>query len=150
MTSDYKIEIIGRGEEMLYTDSDIELLLTRTYCDGHRLFCESTTGVHNGLVLPFNKRRQIIENLCEFFDTKNKPSIFVIDEADKDLQALERLFKDLISQGNKLSLEYDSAGKREKAKDDMYIGILKAGKKLSIHGVEISCVEDYWRWKRDA
>ena len=104
------------------------------------------TGVHSGPVLPFKKRRQIIENLCDYFDTKNKPSIFVLDEADKDRQALERLFKDLISQGNKLSVEYDSAAKREKAKDDMYISILKAGKKLSINGVEISSVEDYWRW----
>ena len=150
MTSEYKIEIIGRGEEMVYTDGDIELLLVRTYCDGHRLFCDSTTGVHSGLVLSLDKRRQIIENLCDYFDTKNKPSIFVLDEADKDLQALERLFKVLISQGNKLSVEYDSAAKREKANDDMYIGILKDGKKLSIQGVEINSIEDYWRWKRNA
>jgi hypothetical protein len=46
-------------------------------------------------------------------------------------------------------VEYDSAAKREKAKDDMYISILKAGKKLSINGVDINSVEDYWRWKRD-
>jgi hypothetical protein len=150
MTGKYEIEIMGRGEEMLYRDGDIELLLERTYCDGHRLFCDSTSGVRGGLVLPFGKRRQIIENLCDFFDTKNKPSIFVVDEADKDRHALEQLFKDLVSQGNKLSVEYDSAAKREKARDDMYIGVLKAGKKISINGVEIRSVEDYWRWKQDA
>jgi hypothetical protein len=150
MTGKYRIEIIGRGEEMLYSDSDVELSLDRTYCDGHRLFCDSTVGVRGGPVLPFEKRRQIIENLCDYFDTKSKPSIFVLDEADKDRKTLERLFEDLISQGNKLSVEHDSAAKREKAKDDMYISILKAGKKLSIHGVEISSVEDYWRWKHDA
>jgi hypothetical protein len=44
-------------------------------------------------------------------------------------------------------VEYDSFAKREKAKDAMYISILKAGKKLSVHGVEISSAEDYWRWK---
>jgi len=150
MTDKYEIEIIGRGEEISYSDGDIELSLDRTYCEGHRLFCDSTIGVRDGLVLPFKKRRQIIENLCDYFDTKNEPSIFVLDEADKDRQALEQLFKDLISQGNKLSVEYDSAAKREKAKDDEYIGILKAGKKLSIYGVEISSIEDYWRWKHDA
>ncbi|MGD8814661.1 MAG: hypothetical protein PVI78_09320 [Anaerolineales bacterium] len=149
MTGNYEIEIIGRGEEMLYSDGDIELMLERTYCDGHRLFCDSTRGVRGGPALPFEKRRQILENLCDYFDTKNEPSIFVLDEADKDRQALEQLFQDLISQGNKLSVEYDSAAKREKAKDDMFIGILEAGKKLSIHGVEISSVEDYWRWKND-
>lgn len=150
MTGKYEIEIMGRGEEMLYRDGDIELLLERTYCDGHRLFCDSTSGVRGGPVLPFIQRRRIIENLCDFFDTKNKPTIFVLDEADKDRQALEQLFKDLASLGNKLSVEYDSAAKREKARDDMYIGVLKAGKKISIHGVEISSVEDYWRWKQDA
>ncbi|MGD8815071.1 MAG: hypothetical protein PVI78_11425 [Anaerolineales bacterium] len=150
MTGTYKIDIIGRGEEMLYSDGDIELTLVRTYCDGHRIFCNSTLGIHGGLVLPVKKRRQIIENLCDYFDTKIKALIFVLDEADKDRQALERLFEDLISQGHKLSVEYDSAAQREKAKDDMFISILKAGKKLSIHGVEISSVEDYWKWKHDA
>ena len=150
MSGKYEIEIMGRGEEMVYRDGDIELLLERTYCDGNRLYCDSTSGVRGGPVLPFIQRRQIIENLCDFFDTKNKPTIFVLDEADKDRQALEQLFKDLVSIGNKLSVEYDSAAKREKARDDMYIGVLKAGKKISIHGVEISSVEDYWRWKQDA
>jgi hypothetical protein len=150
MTSKYEIEIVGRGEVILYSDGDIELSLDRTYFDGHRLFCDSTSGVRGGPVLPFEKRRQIIENLCDYFDTKNEPSIFVLDEADKDRKALERLFEDLISQGNKLSVEYDSAAKREKAKDDEYIGVLEAGKIISIHGVEIGSVEDYWRWKHDA
>jgi len=36
-----------------------------------------------------------------------------LDEADKDRKALERLFKDLVSQGNKLSVEYDSPAKRD-------------------------------------
>ena len=147
MTDKYKIEPVGRGEEMLYSDSDIELSLERTYCDGHRLFCNSFIEVRGGPLIPFSKRRQIIENICDYFDTKNAASIFVLDVADKDRQALEQLFKDLISKGHKLSVEYDSATKREKFRDDMNISILKAGKKLSINGVEINSVEDYWRWK---
>jgi hypothetical protein len=149
MAGKYKIEIVGRGEEMLYSDGEVELSLVRTYSDGHRLFCDSISGVRDGLVLPFEKRRQIIEDLCDYFDTKNRPSIFVIDEADRDRQALELLFRDLISQGNKISVEYDSAAKREMARDDMYISTLKAGKKLSINGVEIGSVEDYWKWKNN-
>ena len=150
MTAKYEIEIIGRGEEMLYRDGDIELLLERTYCDGHRLFFDSTSGVRGGPVLPFIQRRRIIENLCDFFDTKNKPTIFVLDEADKDRKALEQLFKDLVSLGNSFLWNSTAPLNSEKAIDDMYIGVLKAGKKISIHGVEISSVEDYWRWKQDA
>jgi hypothetical protein len=47
-------------------------------------------------------------------------------------------------------VEYDSAAKREKAKDDEYIGVLEAGKIISINGVEIRSVEDYWKWKHGA
>jgi hypothetical protein len=146
----YKIQIAGRGENMVYSDSDLELSLERTYCNGHRLYCNNTAGEHGGPALPFVKRREIIENLCEYFDTKNEPSIFVLDETDKDRKELEHLFSNLASKGHKITVEYDSAKNREQVQDEMYISILKAGKKLSINGMEIESVEDYWRWKRDA
>ncbi len=145
----YTIQIQGRGEEMVYADGDIELQLERTYCNGHRLFCDNTSGA-NGPALPLSKRREVILNLCEFFNTKDAPTIFVLDERDRDRQQLEMLFAELASQNQKVSVEYDSAEKRKKVLDDMYVGILKAGKKLSIKGVEIKSVEDYWRWKRQA
>ena len=145
----YTIQIQGRGEEMVYADGDIQLQLERTYCNGHRLFCDNTSGA-NGPALPFNTRRKVILNLCEYFNTKDDPTIFVLDERDKDREALEMLFAELASQGHKVTVEYDSAEKRNQVMDDMYLGILKAGKKLSINGVEIKSVEDYWRWKRQA
>lgn len=146
----YRIKIIGRGEEVLYSDNDLELSLERTYCNGHRLYCNNTAGEYGGPSLPFNKRLEIIENLCEYFDTKTERSIFVLDEADKDKEELIRLFSDLLSKGHKITVEYDSAKKREQAQDEMYIGTLKAGKKLSINGKDIESVEAYWRWKHDA
>lgn len=146
----YKIQIVGRGEDMVYSDNDLELSLERTYCNGHRLYCSNTSGEHGAPAIPFIKRKEIIENLCEHFNTKKEPSIFVLDEADKDRKELERLFADLVSNGHKITVEYDSATKREQVQDEMYISILKAGKRLSINGKEIKSVEDYWRWKNDA
>ena len=146
----YKIQIVGRGEDMIYSDSDLELSLERTFCDGHRLFCDNTAGGHGGPTLPFAKRQEIIENLCEYFGTKKEPSIFVLDEADKDRKELEHLFSDLVLKGHKIEVEYDSAKKREQSQDKMYISILEAGKKLTINDVDIESVEDYWRWKRGA
>lgn len=146
----YKIQIVGRGEEMIYSEPDLELGLERTYINGHRLYCNNTSGEYGGPALPFLKRKEIIENLCEYFNTKTEPSIFVLDETDKDRKELEHLFAELVSKGNKITVEYDSAKKLDQVQDEMYLSILKAGKKLSIDGKEIKSVEDYWRWKNDA
>ncbi|WP_372743332.1 hypothetical protein [Neptunomonas sp.] len=146
----FSIKIFGRGEDMVYTDEDIELPLERTYCNGHRLYCSNILGEIGGQTLPYSKRREIIENLCEYFNTLKEPSIFVLDESDKDRTELEHLFSELAGKGHKITVEHDSAAKREQFQDEMYIGILKAGKKLSIDGKEIRSVEDYWKWKKDA
>ena len=90
----------------------------------------------------------IIRNLCDYFDTKHEPSIFVLDERDKDRTQLESLFSELVSEGHRITVEYDSAERRDRRMDEMYLGILEAGKKLSINGVDINSPEDYWRWKR--
>lgn len=143
----YSITIQHRGEEMLYVDGDVELQLERTHANGHRLYCNDTSGA-TGPALPFGKRREVILNLCDFFDTKAAPTIFVVDERDKDRRELELLFAGLVSQGHKVGVEYDSAQKRENAADEMHLSILQAGKMLVIDGVEIKTIDDYWRWKR--
>jgi hypothetical protein len=145
----YTVQSTGRGEEIVYADHDLALSLTRTYCDGHRLFCIDTATAPGGGPLPFRKRQEVIENLCEYFNTVARPSIFVIDEADRDREKLAKLFSNLVSKGHQISVEYDSAEKREQARDEMFIGILKAGKALSIHGRDITSIEDYWRWKNN-
>ena len=98
--------------------------------------------------LSFGKRKDIINNLCDYFDTIVEPVIFVVDEADENRKELEQLFSGLVSKGHKITVEYDSAKKREQTRKNEYIGILKAGKKLSINGWEIDsleALEDYWR-----
>ncbi len=147
-TEGFIIDIKGRGEEMIYSDNDLKLSLERTYCDGHRLYCTNTIRDDAGMLIPFEKRKNIFENLCAYFDTKNNSSIFVLDEIDKDRKELENFFTNLISGGHKITVEYDCAIKRENEKDEMYLKLLRAGKKLSINGEKIGTVEDYWRWKK--
>lgn len=145
----YNIRIVGHGEEMFYTDGNLRLWLETTYCDGHRLYCSNTTSDDTGVELAFSKRKNIIQNLCDYFDTKLTSTIFVLDEDDKDRCELELLFSDLVSNGHKIVVEYDSTEKREQAQDEMRINILEAGKTLSIDGVKIVSIEDYWRWKEN-
>ena len=72
----YNLEFQFRGEEVIYTDADLSLTLERTYCSGHRIYCDSTSGKHDGLDLPFSKRREIIMNLCAEFGTTQEPIRF--------------------------------------------------------------------------
>lgn len=60
------------------------------------------------------------------------------------------IFEVLITNGHKIVVEYDSEEKREKSRDEMYLSILKAGKKLTINEIEIESEADYWRWKGHA
>jgi hypothetical protein len=76
--------------------------------------------------------------------------IYVIDELDPNRIELEQLFDTLITKGHKISVEYDSEEKREKSRDEMYLGILRAGKELKINETEIHSEADYWRWKGHA
>ncbi len=147
---EYSIQIHGRGEDMTYRDQDIELALERTYCNGHRLFCDNTQKDNNGNLLPLEKRIAIINNLCDYFKTKESASIFVLDSADKDHANLESYLASLAKTGHKVSIESDSAEIREQNQDDMYLSILSAGKKLSINGHEINSVEEYFLWKKNA
>jgi hypothetical protein len=139
--SNYTLKIVGRGEEMEYRDAEGALSLERTYNNGHRLYCNDTR------TIPLARRRAVIKNLCDYFDTKSVPNIFVVDEADKDRQELETLLADLVSQGHHITVEHDSAAKREQAQDAMYLGVLKAGKRITIAGAPITTAEEYWRWK---
>lgn len=145
----YNIRILGRGEEIFYSDGNVKLWLERTYCDGHRLYCSNTENDDAGIELAFSKRKSVIQNLCDYFDTKRTSSIFVLDEADKDRCEFELLFSDLVSDGHKIIIEYDNVKKREKAQDKMHINILKAGKTLSIDDVKIVSIKDYWQWKKN-
>ncbi len=145
----YSLQIYNRGEEMTYSDVDIELELERTYCRGNRLFCDNTQADSQENPIPLKKRIEIIDNLCDFFESKKSKSIFVLHEADKDQSNIEMYISSLIQKGHKLVIEKDSAKKQQKRLDDMYIGILKAGKVLNIKGVEINSVDEYWKWKEN-
>ena len=98
----YSIRIRGRGDEMTYQDTEVRLHMERTDSFGHRLYCDNTAH------LPLPKREQIINNLCEHFKTPQNPTIFVIDEKDKDRNALAGYLNILQSAGHQLEIEWDS------------------------------------------
>ncbi len=102
----YTIRIQGRGDEVIYTDAEVRLQLDRTLDFGHRLYCDNTTH------LPLPKRQEIITHLCEHFRTQSEPTIFVLDETDKDREVLNAFLGELIAAGHQLTVELDSEEKR--------------------------------------
>lgn len=141
---DYTLRIVGRGENIAYRDSSGELWLQRTYNRVNRLYCGDTQK------LPFSRRKAVVENLCDYFHTLSEPSVFVLDEGDKDRKDLEALFDRLVGGGHKITVEYDSAKKQEQFEEGTYLSVIRAGKKLVIEGVELTSEADYWEWKRKA
>jgi hypothetical protein len=103
----YTIRIQGRGDELIYTDAEVRLEMERTLEFGHRLYCDNTAH------LPFPKRQQIVTHLCEHFRTQEQPTIFVLDETDKDRDALAAFLTELTTAGHQLTIELDSEEKRQ-------------------------------------
>lgn len=137
----------ARLEGFRYSDSEVELDVRQTWCDGHRIYCDDIS-LRNNRPLLFSKRREVIQNLCEHFGTKDELTIFVIDQRDKDFGELNALFAQLIAQGHNISVEHDSEEKRDAFLDEMYLMCLKAGKWIRIDGIRIETVEEYWQWKQ--
>ncbi len=149
---DFTIRVEGRGEEIVYADAQGEVWIDRSATDQQRLHCNSICGPGR-TKLPFGRRREIIIRLCESLNTKRSRARFVIDERDPDRWPLQALVAELAAQGHQVSVEHDSAEKRERQADEMFGRILQAskqaGKTFRLNGKEIKSIEDYQRWKRE-
>ena len=60
---DFSVQILSRGEDMVYRDIEGEVPLQRTYVKGHRLYCDDTSGQGFGPALSLERRKRIFENL---------------------------------------------------------------------------------------
>ncbi len=140
----YTLRTYGIGEDIAYSDSSGELWLQMSYNRVRRFYCRDTEK------LPLGRRKEVVENLCDYFQTRLEPSVFVLDERDKDRKELEDLFARLVGEDHKITVEYDSAEKREHFEDTMYLQVLRAGKKLVLDGVELGTEAEYWQWKQKA
>ncbi len=138
----YQISIYDRGESIAYHDGEGDLWLQLGYGRTARLYCSDTQR------LPFARRKTVAKNLCDYFGKKSEPLVFILDEADQDRDAFESLFARLRAEGKQVSVELDSAAKREQFEEAMHLQVLRAGKKLRLEGVTFENEADYLEWKR--
>jgi hypothetical protein len=145
-TKGYTATYSGHIESLDYRDDDGQLWL-QCGCRDSRIYCDDTAK------LPFSRRKRVMENLCDYYETMINPVIVVLDERDKDREELERVIARMSAQGQKITIDYWTAEMQEQFEQGWQLGLLGAGKKLRIDGTELGTVEDYERWKeaqRDA
>ncbi len=143
----YELKIIARGEDMEYKDNDIELYLERSYCSGHRLYCRNTDVDKNQNPITLSKRLEIMDNLCDYFKTKEKETIFVLEVADKDRTALLNHIDELKQEGHLLKTEDSSPEIRNEFTDIKNLRWIKSGKTIQVGDIEIKTIEDYEKHK---
>ena len=140
-TRAYTVRYYGHLESLDYRDGHCQLWLQGSKAGIPRIYCSDT------VKLPFSDRERVLTNLCDYYGTDTNPVIVVIDAADKHRRDLERLVTQLAAAGRKITIEYDTAERREQFERGWHLTWLKAGKKLKVEGTEIATVEDYLRWK---
>ena len=136
----YTATYYGHTESLDYRDGDGQLWL-QCGCRDSRIYCDDTAK------LPFSRRKRVMENLCDYYETVTNPLIVVLDERDKDREQLERVIARMSAQGQKITIEYWTAEMQEQFEQGWQLGLLRAGKKLRIDGTELGTVEDLERWK---
>lgn len=146
-TTPYSIQLHDRGEELVYTRGSLEVFLSRTYCDGHRLYLTDSEFDSQDQHLPAAARVTLIDHLCAHFHSRRAPLILVLDDEDKHRVVLEAHIDELIEAGHQLGLEWDSEALRKARMDEMYLDIIASKSDLFLDGVEIDSPESYWRWK---
>lgn len=143
----HAIEQRQNGEQLVYSDNELEVCLARTFREGHRLFFSETQADTRQQSLTLRQRFEILDQLCAHFDSLTKPLIIVLDEADRDLTLMEGRVEDLIEDGHRVTLERGGVSLRAKRLESLHLSILASGNPLSIEGVEITSVTAYAEWK---
>ena len=140
-TPRYTAKFYGHIESIDYRDGHGQLWLQCGFSTSWFLDCRDTAR------LPLTRRKQILEDLCDYLSTKNEPAVFVIDETDKHRRELEQTIRELTASGHRLTVKHTSSEQCKQAEDTQWLRWIKAGKKLKIGETEIATEEDYLRWR---
>ncbi len=135
-SSEASIEFGFRAEGITYRLSNNSTELWFTWVNGARIYTETINKWKNDSLLTRNEKERVFNEVVKFVEQKAEKPIIVIsaDDPSKDLweqlcSANQLLIKDI---------EYTSSEKQYQQERNMYLGIIKAGKKLVLDETEIS------------
>lgn len=135
-----KIEYGFRGEDISYQLADKNADISFTWCNGSRIYSDNINKWNNGLVMTNDEKRTVFCDVLHFVKTNRKKPIIVINSDDSS----KNLWETLCSE-NKTDIEmveYTSNEENYQFERNMYLDFLKAGKILTMDGIEIKTEQD--------
>jgi hypothetical protein len=132
-----------RGEDIEYTVRGKSAWITFTWCKGDRIYSDSIKKWKDNEKISNEDKVTILKEIISFVDKSHKRSwwasakvIVVINTDDPD----KILWEDICRSERKLikQIEYTSNQGQKKFEREMYLGVLQAGKRLTINTTEIT------------
>jgi hypothetical protein len=129
-----------RGENVDYRRHDQTLSVTFTWIGGPRLYPGSITGWSDGSPLTDEDRSSVFRDVLQFIALGGERSTVVINVDDPS----RALWEDICSANAPLvnAVEYTSDDAEHAREREMYLSSLRAGKGLSVEGIEIKDEHD--------
>jgi hypothetical protein len=135
-----KIEYGFRGEDISYRLPDKEADISFTWINNPRIYSDSINKWNNGLVMTDDEKKTVFCDVLHFVSTKRRKPIIVINSDDSSKSLWEVICSE--NKTNIESIEYASDEENYQFQRNMYLDILKAGKKLFFDETEIRNEQD--------
>jgi hypothetical protein len=139
-SSESKIQFEFRDEGITYRLPDKHMHLWSTWTNGARLYTETIAKWEDGSVLTRDEKKRVFNEVVLFVGQKDEKPIIVINSDDPS----KALWEDLCL-SNQLfikNIEYTSREEQSQFERNMYLGFIKAGKKVILDGIELSNEKD--------
>ena len=131
-----KIKYGFRGEDITYQLPDKSIELSFTWGNGNRIYTETIAKWNDGSALAEDEKIRVFNDVVRFVGSDSELPIIVINVDDPS----RALWGELCSKNQELikNIEYTSKEEQFQHERKEYLDFINAGKKITIHGVEIS------------
>jgi len=131
-----KIEFGFRGEGITYSLPNRSADVWFTWMDGARIYTATIAKWRHGSPLTRHEKEMVFNEVLRFVVQKAERPIIVINEDDPSKELWEQLCS--ANQPVIKNIEYTSREKQTQLERSMYLGFIKAGKKVVLDGTEIA------------
>ena len=134
------IEFGFRGEGIIYRLTGKSMELWFTWVNGIRVYTETISKWDDGHILTTEEKKLVFNDVVRFVEKNREKPIIVINSDDSSKSLWEEF-----SEENRTfikNIEYTSIEEKYQAERKMYLDLMKAGKKITVDGFEISNEND--------
>lgn len=135
-----RIEFGFRGEGIIYQLPNKSMELWSTWVNGMRVYTETISKWKDGSFLTTEEKKQVFTDVIRFVEKKAEKPIIVVSADDPS----KRLWEELCGENQPFikNIEYTSREEQHQVEYKMYLDFIRAGKKVTVDGFEISNEND--------